>query len=199
MIEAMTTLILGLLLFLGIHSVRIVADDWRASVIARRGPMAWKGVYAVIAIAGFVLICAGFGQARQHAIVLWSPPRWTHDLAALLTLVAFILVTAAYVPANGIKQRTKDPMILGVKCWAAAHLLSNGTLADVVLFGSFLAWAVLDFRAARRRRRAGGEPAIAPPRRGRSAITVVVGILAWMVFAFHLHGPLIGVTPISWH
>ncbi len=199
MIEAMTTLILGLVLFLGIHSVRIVADGWRARVVARRGAMTWKALYAVIAIAGFVLICVGFGQARQQPVVLWSPPRWTHDLAALLTLVAFILVTAAYVPANGIKARVKDPMILGVKCWAAGHLLANGTLADVVLFGSFLVWAVLDFRAARQRRRAGKEAAIAPAKRGRSAITVVVGVLAWMLFAFHLHLPLIGVQPISWH
>ena len=199
MIAAMTTLILGLLLFLGIHSVRIVADGWRTRVIAGRGRLAWRGLYSLVAIAGFVLICIGFGQARQQPVVLWSPPRWTHDLAAALTLLAFILVTAAYVPANAIKARAKDPMILGVKCWAAGHLLANGTLADVVLFGSFLAWSVLDFRAVRQRRRAGTEPAIAAPRRGRTAITVVVGVLAWMLFAFHLHQPLIGVMPISWH
>ena len=199
MIAAMTLLILGLVLFLGIHSVRIVADDWRARFIAGRGAPTWKGLYSAIAIAGFVLVCIGFGQARQQPAVLWSPPHWTHDLAAPLTLAAFVLVVAAYVPANGIKARTKDPMILGVKCWAAAHLLANGTLADVVLFGSFLVWSVVDFRAARQRRRAGREPAIPPARRGRSAITVVVGVLAWMLFAFHLHLPLIGVQPIPWH
>ena len=195
----MTTLILGLVLFLGIHSVRIVADGWRSRFIAGRGPMAWKGLYSAIAIVGFVLICVGFGQARHDTVVLWSPPRWTHDLAAVLTLLAFILITAAYVPGNGIKAWVKDPMILGVKCWAAAHLLANGTLADVVLFGSFLAWSVFNFRAVRQRRRAGTEPAIAPAKRGRSAIAVVVGVLAWMLFAFHLHQPLIGVMPISWH
>jgi uncharacterized membrane protein len=195
----MILLILGLVLFLGIHSVRIVADGLRSGFIARRGANAWKGVYSVISIAGFVLICIGFGQARQQVVVLWSPPRWTHDIAALLTLIAFVLVTAAYVPGNGIKARVKDPMILGVKCWAAGHLLANGTLADVVLFGSFLVWSVLDFRAARQRRRAGGEPPIAPGKASRSAITVVVGVLAWMLFAFHLHQPLIGVQPIPWH
>ena len=199
MIAAMTLLILGLVLFLGIHSVRIVADGWRTRFIAGRGALTWKGLYSAIAIAGFSLVCIGFGQARQQPVVLWSPPRWTHDLAAPLTLAAFVLVVAAYVPANGIKARTKDPMILGVKCWAAAHLLANGTLADVVLFGSFLAWSVVDFRAARQSRRAGNEPAIPPARRGRSAITVVVGVLAWMLFAFHLHLPLIGVQPIPWH
>jgi len=195
MIAAMITLILGLVLFLGIHSVRIVADGLRSHFVASRGLNAWKGVYSLISIAGFVLICIGFGQARHDPVVLWSPPRWTHDLAALLTLIAFVLVTAAYVPGNGIKARVKDPMILGVKCWAAGHLLANGTLADVVLFGSFLAWAVLDFRAARQRRRAGAEPATAPVKRGRSAIATVVGVLAWMLFALHLHQPLIGVAP----
>ena len=199
MIEGMIILLIGLVLFLGIHSVRIVADDWRGRVVARRGAMTWKGLYSLLAIAGFVLICIGFGQARQQPVVLWSPPRWTHDVAAALTLLAFILVTAAYVPGNGIKVRVQEPMILGVKCWAFGHLCANGTLADVVLFGSFLAWSVLDFRAAKQRRRAGAAPAIAPARRGRSAITVVVGVLAWMVFAFHLHGPLIGVVPISMH
>ena len=195
----MITLLLGLVLFLGIHSVRIAADGQRARFIAGRGPLAWKGLYSVIAITGFVLICIGFGQARQHPVLLWSPPRWTHDLAALLTLLAFVLLAAAQVPANGIKSRVKDPMILGVKSWAAGHLLANGTLADVVLFGSFLAWSVLDFRAVRQRRRAGTEAAIPAPRRGRTAITVVAGGLAWMLFAFHLHLLLIGVAPISWH
>lgn len=195
MIEGMIILLIGLLLFLGIHSVRIVADDWRGRVVARRGAMTWKGLYSLLAIAGFVLICIGFGHARQQPVLLWSPPRWTHDLAALLTLVAFVLITAAYVPANGIKARVGDPMILGVKCWAAGHLLANGTLADVVLFGSFLAWAVLDFRAARQRRRADAQPQVAAAKRGRSAIVVVVGVLAWMLFAFDLHQPLIGVAP----
>src|ERR1700761_5198880 len=191
----MLLLILGLVLFLGIHSVRIVADGLRSRLIARRGLNSWKGVYSLISIAGFVAICIGFGQARHDTVVLWSPPRWTHDVAALLTLLAFILVTAAYVPGNGIKARVKDPMILGVKCWAAGHLFANGTLADVVLFGSFLAWAVLDFRAARQRRRTGGEPAGAPGKASRTAIAVVVGVLAWMLFALHLHQPLIGVAP----
>ena len=195
----MTLLVLGLVLFLGIHSVRIVANDWRSRVVAARGPLAWRGAYSVLSIAGFVLLCIGFGQARRQPVVLWSPPPWTHHAAAALTLLAFILVVAAYVPANAIRARLKDPMILGVKTWALAHLLANGTLADVVLFGSFLAWAVLDLRAVRQRRRAGLEAPVDAPRRGRSAIAVVAGLLAWMLFAFHLHLPLIGVQPISWH
>ncbi len=191
----MTLLILGLVLFLGIHSARIAAEGPRSRFIARHGLNAWKGLYSLLSIAGFVILCIGFGQARQQAVVLWSPPRWTHDVAALLTLVAFVLVTAAYVPGNGIKARLKDPMILGVKCWALGHLAANGTLADVVLFGSFLAWAVLDFRAARQRRRTEAEPQAVPIKRGRSAIAVVVGVLTWMLFAFHLHQSWIGVAP----
>ena len=191
----MIMLILGLVLFLGIHSARIAADGPRSRFIAQHGLNAWKGLYSVVSIAGFVILCIGFGQARQQAVVLWSPPRWTHDVAALLTLVAFILVTAACIPGNAIKARVQDPMILGVKCWALGHLVANGTLADVVLFGSFLAWAVLDFRAARQRRRAGAEPQAGPIKRGRSAIAVVVGVLAWMLFAFHLHQSWIGVAP----
>lgn len=195
----MTLLVLGLVLFLGIHSVRIVADGWRGRAIAARGRLAWRGLYSLVSIVGFVLVCIGFGQARRQPVVLWSPPPWTHWAAAGLTLIAFILVVAAYVPGNGIKARLKDPMILGVKAWALAHLLANGTLADVVLFGSFLAWAVLDFRAVRQRRRAGREAPVAAARRGRGAVTVVAGLLAWMLFAFHLHQPLIGVQPIPWH
>jgi uncharacterized membrane protein len=194
----MLLLIIGLLLFLGIHSVRIFADGWRTRVIAARGAGAWKGLYALIAILGFVLIVIGFGQARQHPVPLWSPPRWTHDVAGLLTLVAFVLLVAAYVPGNAIKARLKDPMILGVKTWAAGHLLANGTLADVVLFGSFLVWSVADFSAVRRRRRAGLEVAEAKPVTGtRTAIAIAVGVLAWVAFAFRLHLWLIGVQPLG--
>src|SRR3954471_20739815 len=99
----MTILIAGLILFLGLHSVRIVADDWRSRVIATRGPGTWKGAYSLLSIAGFVLVCIGFGQARLAPVVLWTPPRWTHDVAGLLTLLAFVLVVAAYVPGNALK------------------------------------------------------------------------------------------------
>ncbi len=195
----MLILVLGLILFLGVHSVRIVADGWRTRTIAARGAGAWKGLYSLVSIGGFALIVVGFGRARLETVALWSPPRWTHDLAGLLVLVAFVLVAAAYVPGNAIKARTKDPMILGVKTWALAHLLANGTLADVVLFGSFLAWAVFDFRAARRRRAAGSEtPATTPTSGARTAVTVVAGLAAWAVFAFWLHRALIGVQPFAY-
>jgi len=118
----MGVLILGLVLFLGVHSVRIVANDWRTQVIAQRGEGAWKGLYSVLSVVGLVLVVWGYGLARQQPVVLWVPPVATRHIAALLTLVAFILLTAPYVPRNGIKARLHHPMVLGVKVWAFAHL-----------------------------------------------------------------------------
>lgn len=196
----MLTLVAGLVLFLGVHSTRIFAEGWRTATIAQVGEKGWKGIYSLLSIAGFVLIVVGYGLARQSPLVLWpQPPVWTRHLAALLTLVAFVLLVAAYVPGNAIKAKLHDPMILGVKVWAFAHLIANNTLADLLLFGGFLAWAVLDFRAARKRRAAGGasSPASAAGQGAKAAITVVVGAVAWAVFAFWLHRMLIGVPPLG--
>lgn len=190
----MTVLLLGLILFLGVHSVRIFAEGWRTKQIAQRGEGAWKGIYSVLSIAGFVLIVWGYGLARQDPVILWTPQLWARHLASLLTLVAFILLVAAYVPKNGIKARVHHPMVLAVKVWALAHLLANHTLADLLLFGSFLVWAVLDYRAARARDRA-GQVSYAPGTFGATAITVAVGGVAWAVFAMWLHAMLFGVRP----
>ena len=192
----MTLLMLGLVLFLGVHSTRIVADGWRTATIARVGEKPWKGIYSLLSIAGFVLLVIGYGAARQSPVVLFAPPVWTRHLAALLTIPAFVLLAAAYVPGNAIKRAVGHPMMAGVKVWALAHLLANGTLADVLLFGTFLAWAVLGFIAARRRDRAAGTSYPAGPA-SRTAIAVVVGLVAWAVFAFALHRPLIGVAPFG--
>jgi len=192
----MTLLLLGLALFLGVHSTRIVADDWRTATIARVGEKPWKGIYSLLSIAGFVLLVIGYGAARQSPVVLFAPPVWTRHLAALLTIPAFVLLAAAYVPGNAIKRAVGHPMMAGVKIWALAHLIANGTLADVLLFGTFLAWAVLGFIAARRRDRAAGTTYPAGPG-SRTAIAVVVGLVAWAVFAFALHRPLIGVAPFG--
>ena len=124
---SMTYLIAGLLLFLGVHSVRIVADDWRSRTRARVGEAPYKLVYALLSLAGLLLLVWGYGMARQQPVVLWNPPVAMRHLAALLTLVAFVLLAAAYVPRNGIKARLHHPMVLGVKVWALAHLLANGT------------------------------------------------------------------------
>ena len=150
----MTLLILGLILFLAPHSVRIVADDWRSAQVARIGLPAWKGLYSVVSIVGLALIVWGYGMARTAPIEVWNPPVFTRHLASLFTLAAFVLLVAAYVPRNRIRAAIGHPMVAGVKLWAFAHLLANGTVADLLLFGSFLVWAIFDFRAARRRDRA---------------------------------------------
>jgi len=192
----MVLLMLGLVLFLGVHSTRVFADGWRTQFIAARGANAWKGLYAVLSIAGFALMLWGFGLARQQPVVLWNPPTWTRHLAALLTLPAFVLLAAAYIPGNSIKARLHHPMVLGVKVWAFSHLLVGRTLAAEVLFGAFLVWAALSFRAARARDRAAGT-VYAPGRAGPTVVAVAVGVVAWAGFAFWGHGALIGVRPFG--
>ncbi len=192
----MAYLILGLVLFLGVHSVRIFAEDWRTQTRARMGEGAYKGVYSLLSLLGFGLIIWGFGMAREAPVLLWVLPVGMRHAASLLTLIAFVFLAAAYVPRNGIKARFHHPMVLGIKAWALAHLMSTGTLAHVVLFGGFLAWAVLDFISARKRDRAAGTtyPAGTLP---ATAVTVVVGAVAWAAFALWLHGLLIGIRPFG--
>ena len=192
----MVMLLLGLVLFLGVHSTRIVANGWRSDMIGRFGEMPWKAAYAALSIAGFVLIVWGFGLARQQPVQLWMPPRGMRHLASLLTLIAFVLLAATYVPRNAIKARLHHPMVLAVKVWALAHLLANGNLAHMVLFGAFLVWAALSFRAARARDRVAGTVYPAGTAAG-TGMTVVVGVAAWALFAFWAHGALIGVRPIG--
>jgi uncharacterized membrane protein len=192
----MTVLIVGLVLFIGVHSTRIFADAWRTRMQMQYGQNTWKALYSLIAIAGLLLIIWGYGLARTSPLVLYSPPLWTRHVAALLTIPAFILLVAAYVPGNHIKAAIGHPMVAGVKIWAFAHLISNGTLADVVLFGSLLLWAVASYTAARRRDRAADRQYPRGPL-SRTALAVVLGLAAWAAFAFWLHGPLIGVRPFG--
>ena len=192
----MTLMLIGLLLFLGTHSVRIVAEPWRGATRERIGPLAWRGIYSVLSIAGFVAIVWGYGIARQQPVVLWEPPLAMRHIAALLTLVAFVLLAAAYVPGNAIKARLGHPMAAGVKIWAFAHLLANGTLADALLFGTFLAWAVLSFRSSRARDRAAGTR-YPGGGAGATVAAVAAGVLAWAGFAFWAHAAWIGVRPFG--
>lgn len=190
----MAVLITGLLLFLGVHSVRIVADDWRSAQIAHLGERRWKGLYTVVSVAGLVLVVWGYALARREPVVLWAPPLWGRHLAGVLMLVSFVLLAAANVPKNPIRARLHHPMLLGTKVWAFAHLLANGMLADLLLFGGFLLWAVLAFRAARRRDQAAGTTY--PPGTAQGlVITLLAGLVLWTVFAFWLHGVLFGVSP----
>ena len=157
--------------------------------------MKWKLAYSIVSLIGFALIVWGYGQMRMDPVVLWVPPMWTRHLAALLTLPAFVLLAAAYVPGTLIKARIGHPMVAGVKLWALSHLIANGTLGDVLLFGSFLAWAIMDFVSSRKRDRAQGvvrEGSIA-----RDAVALIVGLVGWFVFVRYLHLSLIGVAPFA--
>jgi uncharacterized membrane protein len=192
----MTLLILGLVIFLGVHSSRVFAEDWRSAQRTRMGEKAWKGGYSLASLLGLVLLVWGYGLARQTPVPLWTPSIGLRHLASLLTVVAFVLLAAAYVPRNSIKARIGHPMVAGVKLWALSHLLANHTLADLLLFGGFLVWAVLCFRAARARDRAAGTVYPAGTMQG-NLITVGAGLVAWAVFAMWLHAPLIGVKPFG--
>lgn len=191
----MGMMIFGLVLFLGVHSTRIVADGWRADMIRRLGTGRWKALYALISGIGLVLVVWGFSWTRQEPVQLWAPPFFMRHVAWLLTLVAFILLAAAYVPGNGIKARLHHPMVLGVMFWAVAHLLAIGNLANVLLFGSFLVWAVLSFGAARARDRV-ARPLYPAGTAAGTVMTVVAGAIAWVSVAFWAHGLLIGIRPL---
>jgi len=189
-------LIIGLVLFLGAHSVRVFAEGFRDNLIARLGEGPWKGLYSLVSIIGFVLVIWGYAMARPESTVLFEPPIWLKHIAVLLNLVAFILFAAYLVPAGRMKARLGHPMILSVKVWAFAHLLSNGRVAELVLFGAFLAWAILDFAASRRRDRAAGTVRVAGPVRN-DVIAVVVGVLIWAAILWRLHDWVIGVSPVA--
>jgi uncharacterized membrane protein len=185
----MPKLVAGLLIFLGAHSVRIVAPAWRDAMVSRLGPITWKAVYSVVSLVGFVLIIKGYAQARLDPTVLYSPPTWLRHVTALLMLPVFPLLLASHLPGR-IKSAVKHPMLAATKAWAVAHLLANGMLADVLLFGGFLVWAVLD------RISAGKRPAPVATGRGsvrNDVIAVVGGLVIYAVFVKWAHLRLIGV------
>lgn len=187
----MWALILGLILFLGPHSVRIVAPAWRDARLAAWGEKRWKLSYTALSVIGLLLIIWGYGQARLDPHPLWATPRGMSHLAGLLMLPSLILLAASQVPGNHFKAKLHHPMLLSVKLWAFGHLLANNTVADLVLFGAFLAWAILDFRSARRR---GAPPRPAGTAKG-TAIAVAIGVVAWIALVMGLHRLIIGVSP----
>ena len=190
----MSTLLLGLVLVLGVHSVSIVAPAWRDAMAARLGAGAWKGLYSLLSLAGFLLLLKGFAVARLEPTLVWVPPAGLRHVAALLMLPVFPLLFAAYLPGR-IRSAAKHPMLAAVKFWALAHLLANGMLADIVLFGSFLAWAVLD-RISLKRRAPRAAPA-APGKPFNDVLAVVLGLAVYAVFVMGAHLRLFGVAPFG--
>lgn len=191
----MPILILGLVIFLGAHSVRIFADGWRTRMIARIGLKPWKAVYALISLVGFALLVYGFGVARHTPTLLYVPPLALKHLNALFVLVALVLFFASHAPPSHFRAWLHHPMAAGVAVWAAGHLMATGFLHDVVLFGAFVVWAIAAFIAGRRRDRREHAAYAAGTARGDIA-SVVIGLIVWALFACWLHGLLIGVRPL---
>lgn len=190
----MGLLILGLVIFLGMHSLGMAAPTWRSHAIARLGKIPWKGIYSVASLLGFLLIVWGYGAARMDPLVLWHPPAWLRHLALLIMLPAFPLLLATYLPGR-IQGTVKHPMLAAVKVWAVAHLLANGNLADLLLFGSFLIWAVADRISLRTRM---GPPIQgAPPGKANDAIALLGGLVLYGAFIGGVHAWLFGVSPLA--
>jgi uncharacterized membrane protein len=191
----MLVLIVGLAVFLLGHSVRIVAPGWREAMMARYGENAWKGVYSLVSLVGLVLIVWGYGLSRLDPIVLYSPPVWARHLTLVLMMPVFVMLAAAYIPGR-IKSTLKHPMLAAVKLWAVAHLIANGTLADVLLFGSFLVWAIVDRISGKSRPQVPAVSDLSPPA-ANDIIALVIGATFYVLFLLVLHQWLFGVSPLG--
>jgi uncharacterized membrane protein len=189
----MTWLIVGLVTFLGIHSVSIFAPGWRDSMVARLGARNWKLLYSAASLATFLLLVHGFGVARQDPVVIYQPAAWMRHLSLLLMLPAFPLLLSAYFPGR-IKAAVKHPMLTATMAWALAHLLANGMLADVLLFGGFLAWAALD-RISVGKRAVRAVPG-APPGKYNDVIAVVGGLVIYGILLSWAHLRVFGAAPL---
>ncbi|EJN03056.1 NnrU family protein [Phyllobacterium sp. YR531] len=193
----MLVMIIGIIVFLGIHSVRIVAPRWRLAKMNEWGEGKWKGLYSVLSILGLALLIWGFGMARLEAPILYEPPVWMKHITLLLMFFAFIFLGVFIAPPGRMKPALKHPMLIAIKTWALAHLLANGDLASLILFLSFLAWAVFDRIALKRQARAGLAPtAITPGPVTNDVIAVVIGLVLYGLFIWKLHAVLIGVSPM---
>ena len=192
----MSVLIAGLVLFFASHTVGIVAPGFRARQVARMGIGPWKLAYSAISLIALILIIWGYGAARQDPIALWSAPAWTRHAAALLSVIGFVLIAAAYVPGTKMKAALGHPMTAGVGLWALGHLLANGRLDAVLLFGAFVVWSAIAFATRRARDRASGTR-YPPGSLAKDTIAAVAGIAFALVFALFLHGPLIGLRPFG--
>lgn len=193
----MTLLVVGIVLFLGLHLVRVVAPGFRQSMIASVGESGWKIGYSVGSILTLVLLIYGFGQARQVTGMLYNPPVWMAHITITLMLIAVICLVASLLPAGHIAVKTKHPMVLSVKIWALSHLLANGETSSVLLFGAFLAWGVI-LRISLKRRQRAGDITLRPFVSAKYDLyAVVIGVVAWALITFKLHELLIGVSPLA--
>lgn len=191
----MSLLVLGIVLFLGIHLIRVVAPGFRTSLIAGLGEAGWKIAYSIVSIVALVVLIYGFGQARDMTPI-WSPPFWMSHITILLMLFALICLAASLLPAGHIAVRTKHPMVLSVKIWALAHLLSNGDGAAMLLFAAFLAWGVI-LRISLKRRERAGEITLRPfVSATYDLYAIVIGAVAWALIIWKLHAWIIGVSPL---
>ena len=192
----MIVLLLGLIVFFGVHSVSIAAPGWRGATITRLGEGPWKAIYSVAAGIGLALLIVGYGMARREPVVLYTPPPALRHLALVVMLPVFPLLFAAYLPGR-LSRLAKHPMLLATKLWASAHLLANGNLGDVLLFGAFLAWAVADRISVKRRRpdEAHAVPG-APPGPMNDAIAVAGGLAVYAVTVLWAHRWAFGVSPL---
>jgi uncharacterized membrane protein len=191
----MAWMILGLIIFLGTHSLKIYAADWRAARRAQLGEIPYKAVYGLVSLVGLALAIWGYGQMRLTAVPLWNPPAGLYHAVSLFTLPAFILLVAAYIPRNHLKARLGHPMVMAVKFWAFGHLLANGRLGDMIFFGAFFVWAVVLYIRLRKLDRAAGTT-YPPGTLPGTLATVIAGIVLWFVFARYLHVIVAGVPAL---
>lgn len=188
----MTTFLAGLAVFLGVHSISVFNRQWRDAMVRNLGELPWKGLYSVASLAGFLLLIQGYDLTREAPVVLYQPPAFLRHVAFALLLPVFPLVVASQLPAGHIKSRLKHPMLVATKAWALAHLLVNGALADVILFGALLAWAVAVRVSCKRR---GATTPVPGPRAAIfDGIALIVGLALYLAFMRWLHVALIGVA-----
>lgn len=189
----MEILILGLFLFLGTHSISMLKPRWREMMVARLGLPAWQGLYSLVSLLGFGLMIWGYGLARQHPLPIYQPALWLSHLSLLLMLPVFPLLIATHLPGH-IQRWAKHPTLLATMLWALAHLLANGNLGDLLLFGGFLSWAILDRLSLRQR--VGAAVRTAPDSPYNDFIAVLMGLALYGLFIVWLHEWMMGLAPI---
>lgn len=187
----MFILIIGLILFFTLHSLVIFAPRWREKKRQQWGRAAWRWIYSLGSLAGIALIGWGYAQARITPIVIYLPPAWSKHATDLLMLAVFPMIYAAFLPCR-IRTWLRYPDLVAIKLWAAAHLLANGMLADVLLFGSFMAWAVVNRISLKHRVRILPSGAPSP---FNDLVAIIAGLVTYLIIAFYLHLKVIGVVP----